>query len=257
MFSNLNTMFRQLQLRISQFIWRRKLRYATRFKTNDIQDIQRRLRRIAFERSKMNADAVEQISTTLADQISLNAPNKTDWCKRPKAWSVTQSTLPASASGSPQKICSSVILFHDCPLGNIQIEQTKSSHQDTTANFDLSIKVGKFEGSYLSLVVTLPNDAIIDLSHNHILQSNLLVDCEPSMDIYARLNLKSKSGTQQIIRTFEPTDISRVVNFDLQGHVTRDRIIDKSWIDVSFDNPENQSIILHDLTCFRRRRAAI
>ncbi|GHA48023.1 hypothetical protein GCM10008927_11210 [Amylibacter ulvae] len=205
----------------------------------------------------MNAGAVEQLSTTLTDQIALNAPSKTDWCKRPKTWSASQSRLPIANAEKTQKICDSVILFHDCPLGNIQLEQTTSSQNETTANFALSIKVGKFEGSYLSLVVTLPNDAIIDLSPNHILQSNLLIDCDPSMDIYARLNLQSKSGTQQIIRTFDPTDLGHLVNFDLVGHITQVRVIDKSWIDVSFDNPENQTIVLHDLTCFRRRRAAI
>ena len=148
-------------------------------------------------------------------------------------------------------------LFHDCTRSELTLRQLRNQRAEDLAPYGLRMDVFNFDGSFLSLVLDLPQEARNGLKRTHILQLGTLVEVEKPLEIFARLNIQHGPNTEQLVREFPSESRDGVVEFDLAYADMNEKRVDKLWIDLIFENPQMNQITLRDLTFSRRPRAQI
>ena len=83
------------------------------------------------------------------------------------------------------------------------------------------------------------------------------VETEKPLEIFARLNIRHGPNTEQIVRELPAGDGEAWIEFDLAYTNINERRIDRMWLDLIFEGPEMNQIILRDVTLSRRPRAEI
>lgn len=109
----------------------------------------------------------------------------------------------------------------------------------------------------MSLVIDMPNGATDGLNRNHLLRMNCIVEMEKPLEIFARLNIKHGPNTEQIVRELPLQEADIMVEFDLAYSNLNEKRVEKAWIDLIFEGPEMNQVVLRDLTFSRRPRAAM
>ena len=150
-----------------------------------------------------------------------------------------------------------VTMFHDCETSELTLRQVRNHRESDLAPYALRMDVFGFDGSFLSLVVNLPDEALEGLRKRHLIRLDTLVQMEKPLAIFARLNIKHGPNTEQIVREL-PLNAEQVkVEFDLAYSRLNEKRIEKVWLDLIFEAPEMNQVVLRDLTFSRRRRAAL
>jgi hypothetical protein len=117
--------------------------------------------------------------------------------------------------------------------------------------------VFRFDGSFLSLVVDLPDSACDGLKKRHLVRLDAIVDLEKPLEILARLNIKHGPNTEQIVRELPLGQTGAFVEFDLAYTNLNEKRVDRMWLDLIFEGPEMNQITLRDITFSRYPRAEI
>lgn len=86
---------------------------------------------------------------------------------------------------------------------------------------------------------------------------DVIIELEKPIEIFARLNIKNGPNTEQIVRELDLTQEQTVVEFDLAYSNLNERRIEGAWLDLTFEGPEMNQVVLRDLTFSRRPRAQI
>ena len=76
------------------------------------------------------------------------------------------------------------------------------------------------------------------------------------MPAYARLNLKHGPNTEQLVQNL-PLGFRSTVDFDLGFTELNENRIEGAWVELIFDKPELNQIIIHDLHMSRCPRAEL
>ena len=84
-----------------------------------------------------------------------------------------------------------------------------------------------------------------------------MVELESPLEIFARLNVKSGPNTEKLVREVPLNSGERHVEFDLAYSRLNEKRIDKAWLDLIFEGPQMNQVVLRDLTFSRRLRAEI
>ena len=84
-----------------------------------------------------------------------------------------------------------------------------------------------------------------------------IIESEKPIEIFARLNIQHGPNTEQIVRELPMEEKNIVVEFDLAYSRLNEKRIEKIWLDLIFEAPDMNQVVLRDLTFSRHRRAAI
>ena len=185
------------------------------------------------------------------------APLGTDWVWRPDVWRGAMSSPGAVAVAGRTAISDDLALFHDCPLGEVAFRQTRNHGEADRAPFGLTLDVFGFRGSFLSLAIAFPPEAVAGLRSRHLLRIDALVDCDRPVQAVARLNLKHGPNVAQLMQDIPATGRDKLVEFDLAYAGLDETRIEHLWLDVIFNAPALSRITLHDLVASRRPRAEL
>ena len=150
-----------------------------------------------------------------------------------------------------------VTLFHDCEVSELTMRQLRNLRAQDLAPYGLRMDVFRFDGSFLSLVVDMPGECVEGLKRTHLIRMDVIVELEKNIEIFARLNIKNGPNTEQIVRELDLSQDQIVVEFDLAYSTLNERRIDGAWVDLIFEGPEMNQVVLRDLTFSRRPRAQI
>ena len=148
-------------------------------------------------------------------------------------------------------------LFHDCQHSELTLRQIRNMREEDLAAFGLRMDVFRFDGSYLSLAIDLPEEASVGLLRKHLIRIETIVEMEKSLEIFARLNIKHGPNTEQIVRELPLNEEDIVVEFDLAYTKLNEKRVEKMWLDLIFEGPQMNQVILRDLTFSRRKRAEL
>ncbi|MGR3617224.1 MAG: DUF6478 family protein [Paracoccaceae bacterium] len=184
-------------------------------------------------------------------------PHGTDWSWRPELWRGPLSVPGASSVPTKATLGDEVTLFHDCDYSELTLRQLRNTREEDLAPFGLRMDVFKFDGSFLSLVIDLPPEAAKGMSRSHLLRIDTIIETEKPLEIFARLNIKHGPNTEQIVRELPLNAQDVLVEFDLAYSRLNEKRIEKIWLDLIFEAPDMNQVILRDLTFARHRRAAI
>lgn len=184
-------------------------------------------------------------------------PHGTDWSWRPELWRGPLPTPGLSSVPSKSKLGDEITLFHDCKISELTLRQLRNQREEDLAPFGLRLDVFNFDGSFLSLVVDLPPEACQGLSRQQLLRIDSVIETEKPIEIFARLNIRHGPNTEQIVRELPLGTKDVTVEFDLAYSDLNEKRIERIWLDLIFEAPEMNQVILRDLTFARHRRANI
>ncbi|MFD0982393.1 DUF6478 family protein [Tropicimonas aquimaris] len=193
-----------------------------------------------------------------ADLPGFERPLCADWLWRPDPWIRPCFSGPVPVEGSGQNITPGVSLFHDATAASATIAHTATPEAD--APYGLSMDVGAFDGSFLSLALDLPADGIAGISRRHLLGVSFRLEAPPAAKVFARFNLRHGPNTETLLRALPETReaTGRIpVEFDLAYIEMNERRVTAAWIDVIFQQPAQTGFRIDDLVLYRRPRAQL
>lgn len=184
-------------------------------------------------------------------------PLGTDWSWRADAWRGPLAKPGLIAASDRHRISDDLSLYHDCPMGEVVLRQSRNTREDDRAPFGLMLEVFGFQGSFLSLATTLPPEAVKGLKSRHLVRVDLLVNSDRPLRAYARLNVKHGPNVAQLVSQVPAKGGAVVVEFDLAHAKLDDTRIERAWLDLIFNDAAMTGIALRDLVVSRRPRAEL
>jgi hypothetical protein len=241
-------------------VLRRWGRDAARAETVDavtLKAMRTRARRLAdrVERVLQVADA--RLALPLAGRAAVRRPMHADWAWRPDLWSLPQNPPGLAAVETKTAFGPEAKIFHDCARSELTLRQIRNSRAEDVAPYGVRLDVFRFDGSFLSLVVDLPEAATRDLSRSHIVRLDIRVETESPLELFGRLNIRHGPNVEQIVREFERSDGEQMVEFDIATSRLNEKRVERAWVDLIFEGPEMNQITLRDMTLTRRPRAEV
>ncbi len=197
----------------------------------------------------------DRLASREAGVSTIRKPALSDWAHRPELWCAPLSPPGYAAVGNRTRIGEEATLYHDCTRSELSVRQMRNKGEADLALYGLRIDVFAFDGSFLSLVLELPENAASGLQGNHILQLDTEVETEKPLEMFARLNIKHGPNVEQIVREVPLGRELAVTEFDLAHAPLSDKRLEKLWIDIIFEGPQMNEIYMRDVTLSRRRRA--
>ena len=198
-----------------------------------------------------------RLAQPLTRATDLPGPYGSDWGWRPDLW---RGPLPQPGLASVQSktmLGRDLTLFHDCDRSELTLRQLRNRREGDQAPFGLHMDVFRFDGSFLSLVVDLPVQAVTGLQQRHLIRLNTVIEMERPIEIFARLNIRHGPNTEQLVRSLPLQDPEVMVEFDLAYSSMNEKRVEKAWVDLIFEGPEMNKVTLRDLTFSRRPRAEL
>jgi hypothetical protein len=257
MSENSITILDRLTHRRSMRLWARAARLASETKLSKLRQLRNSARLLRTHLNRLIHKADERLALPVIGSNSFPRPHNADWAWRPKLWRGPLSSPGMSSVQTKSTLGDETTLFHDCSLSEITLRQLRNRHEEDLAPYGIRLDVFKFDGSFLSLVIDMPSGATNGLKRNHLLRMNCIVEMEKPLEIFARLNIKHGPNTEQIVRELPLHEVDVMVEFDLAYSTINEKRVEKAWIDLIFEGPEMNQVILRDLTFTRRPRAAM
>jgi hypothetical protein len=182
-------------------------------------------------------------------------PHGTDWSWRPALWRAPLTLAGLASVATRTKLGDEVTVHHDCIRSELSLRQVRNTREADLAPFGLSMDVFAFDGTFLSLVVELPPEALKDLQKNHLIRVAATIEQEKPIEVFARLNVTHGPNTEQIVRELPIKSAETMVEFDLAYTNLNEKRLEKAWLDLIFEDPQMNQITLRDITFARCPRA--
>ncbi|MBC7738909.1 MAG: hypothetical protein H7245_17220 [Candidatus Saccharibacteria bacterium] len=202
-------------------------------------------------------EADHRLALPMVGSNVIRKPMGTDWSRRPFLW---RGPLPVPGMAEvPGKalIGEGTTVFHDCRRSELTVRQIRNTREQDIAPFGLRMDVFRFDGSFLSLVLDLPEEAARGLKQRHLIRLDVIVEMEKPLEIFARLNIKHGPNVEQIVRELPLNEAEVMVEFDLAYSKMNEKRVERLWVDLIFEGPEMNQVILRDVTFSRRPRAEL
>lgn len=237
--------------------WRQAADAADRADPADLRQQRQAARLLRADLDRLIHAAEEHLARPGAGNAAFPRPHGTDWAWRPRLWCRPLAVPGLSSAQNGAGLGGDVTLFHDCAASELTLRQLRNMRKEALAPYGLRMDVFRFTGSFLSLALDLPEAALADLGSDHLLRVETVIEPETPLDIYARLNINHGPNTERLTRLLPLGDETARVDFDISELRINENRIGKIWLDLIFDAPEMNQVILRDLTFARHRRAAI
>ncbi|SHI58076.1 DUF6478 family protein [Wenxinia saemankumensis] len=237
--------------------WARAARRAPRAELSALHRQRQVAGRLVHHLGEVIAVADSRLALPRIGSAAFARPPGTDWSWRPAIWRSPLPVRGAVGIEGRMPLGDEVALHHDCPLRELTLRQVRNQRETDLAPFGLRLDVFRFDGSYLSLVVELPETAAEGLRKRHLIRLDTLVETERPLEIFARLNVKHGPNVEQIVRELPRGQDQVHVEFDLAYTRLDERRAERMWLDLIFEGPEMNQVTLRDLTFARLPRADI
>lgn len=247
---------------IDALVHRRALKRWRKVKMNSRFAELELLRKNRF-RARQLRDEIDQLIHTADDRLALPRigsntfprPKGTDWSWRPQIWRGSLRKKGVVSVQSKTMIGEEVTLFHDCKISELNLRQLRNLREQDLAPYGLCMDVFRFDGSFLSLAVDIPDDACRGLKKKHLIRLDTIVELEKPLEIFARLNIRHGPNTEQIVRELPLHQDNLSVEFDLAYTKLNEKRVERMWLDLIFEGPEMNQVTIRDMTFSRFPRA--
>ena len=202
-------------------------------------------------------EAEYRLALPVIGSNAIRKPLGTDFSWRPDLWTGQIPVPGFSSVATKTQICDGATMFHDCRRSELTARQIRNLREADIAPFGLRMDVFRFDGSFLSLVLDLPEEAARGLKLRHLIRLDVIVEMEKPLEIFARLNIKHGPNVEQIVRELPLHEQEVMVEFDLGYSKMNENRVERLWVDLIFEGPEMNQVILRDVTFSRRPRAEL
>lgn len=257
MLKTFDTVFDRLLHKRNLERWCRLADGAAAMDSESLRTLRTRARTLRRALDRVILDADSRLALPVIGSNAMRKPLGTDWAWRPDLWRGAIAAAGMASVPSRATICDGTTVFHDCRLSELTVRQIRNTRDADIAPFGFRMDVFQFDGSFLSLVVDLPKEAVGGLKLRHLIRVDVNVECEKPLEIYARLNVKHGPNLEQIVRELPLNEQEVMVEFDLSYTKISEKRVERMWVDLIFERPEMNQIILRDVTFSRRPRAEV
>ena len=234
----------------------KKARSSARFDELDLLRKNRfRARQLRDELDQLVEIADNRLALPRIGSNTFTRPKGTDWSWRPQIWRGSLRQRGVVSIQSKTMIGDEVTLFHDCRFSELNLRQLRNQREQDLAPFGLSMDVFRFDGSFLSLAVDIPDDACAGLKKRHLIRLDTIIELEKPLEIFARLNIRHGPNTEQIVRELPLHQDDLAVEFDLAYTKLNEKRVERMWLDLIFEGPEMNQVTIRDMTFSRFPRA--
>ncbi|PWE33458.1 hypothetical protein DDZ14_04475 [Maritimibacter sp. 55A14] len=237
--------------------WDRAIRSAERLEPERLRRLRARARQLRHRTDKLTQIADSRLTLPLIGSNAIQKPAGSDWGYRPELWRGPITPPGAAGVETRTKFGAEATLFHDCAISEITMRQIRNTRPEDLAPFGFRLDVFRFDGSFLSLVLDMPPEAVEGLKRNYLVRLDTTVEFEKPLEMFVRLNIRHGPNTEQIVRELPLGAREVMVEFDLAYTNLNEKRIERMWLDLIFEGPEMNQIILRDVTLSRRPRAAL
>lgn len=198
-----------------------------------------------------------RLALPMAGHAAIRRPMHSDWAWRPELWSGPIKPAGMATVANKTTIGREAKIFHDCALAELSIRQMRNTRAEDIAPYGVRMDVFRFDGSFLSLVVEIPDEGIDQLSRRHVIRLDIRIETERPLEIFGRLNVRHGPNVEQLVREFDGSTGEFSIEFDLAATQMNEARVERAWVDLIFENPSMNEIVLRDVTLARRPRAEI
>ena len=237
--------------------WRRAAEKADDLDLEALRGLRSEARQLRRQVDRVMHVAEARLALPVIGSNAIRHPPGTDWRWRPDLWRGPISTPGVAALENRTGLGDGATVFHDCRMSEITARQIRNTREKDLAPFGLRLDVFHFDGSFLSLVLDLPDEAVHGLRLRHLIRLQTIVEMEKPLEIFARLNIKHGPNVEQVVRELPLNEPDTSVEFDLAYTRVNEKRIERAWIDLIFEGPELNQIVLRDVTLSRRPRAEL
>ena len=237
--------------------WENQARAAQTLGLSELRELRTEARIFRNRINKINHIASSRLTLPVIGSKAIKKPQGTEWAHRPEAWAGPVSPTGISSITSKARIGYELAIFHDCTDSEMTLRQVRNSREEDLAPFGIRLDVFNFDGSFLSIAVEMPREAVENLKKEHIIRLTLIVDSERPQEMFARLNLRHGPNTEQIVRELDFSTRELFVEFDLFYTNYNENRAESMWLDLIFESPSMNQITIRDVSVIRRRRANI
>ena len=235
--------------------WGREATDAKKAGLEQLRKSRGRARQLRGHLDRLIYEADSRLTLPLIGSNAMRRVPGMDWMWRPELWRGPLARVGYSSVRNKTSIGSELTVFHDCEKSELTLRQVRNSRDDDLSPFGLRMDVFGFDGSFLSLVLDLPHESCEGLTRNQLVRLDCIVEMEKPLEIFARLNIKHGPNTEQIVRELPLHESDVMVEFDLAYTKMNEKRIERMWIDLIFEGPEMNQVVLRDLTFGRLPRA--
>ncbi|WP_223427992.1 DUF6478 family protein [Tateyamaria pelophila] len=237
--------------------WARAARNANSARIDELRALRSKARLLRSHLDRLIHQADARLALPMIGSTGSTRPHNSDWFWRPELWRGPLAPAGMSSVETKSRLGNEITLFHDCGFSELTLRQLRNLREEDLAPYGLCMDVFHFDGSFLSLVVDLPHDAVNGLRKTHLIGMNTIIDSEKPLGVFARLNIRHGPNTEQIVRELPMNDRTETIEFDLAYSKMNEKRVEHAWVDLIFDNPEMNQVTVRDLTFSRRPRAAL
>lgn len=237
--------------------WDRASRAADTLDPARLKVLRSHARKLSRHVDNVLHTAEGRLALPMAGQAAIRRPMHSDWAWRPDLWCGPIKPDGFASVENKTRIGGQAKIFHDCALSELSIRQVRNTSAEDIAPFGVRLDVFKFDGSFLSLVVDLPPEGVEGLSRRHIIKLDLRVETEKPLEIFGRVNVRHGPNVEQLVREFDGSTGEFSVEFDMSATRLNESRVERAWLDLIFEGPEMNEIVLRDVTMSRRPRAEI
>lgn len=244
-------------LRRARAFWSRAAASAA---STDLSVLRRRRNEAWVLRQKLDEltyVADSRLALPRIGSTSFPKPAGTDWSWRPQLWRGALPFKGLSSVASKTMLGHEVTVFHDCMISELSLRQLRNTREADLAPFGLRMDVFRFDGSFLSLVLNLPDASCEGLRKRHLVRMEAIVEVEKPLEIFARLNVRHGPNTEQIVRELPIYDDQVMVEFDLAYTKLNEKRVEAMWVNLIFEGPEMNQVTIRDVTFSRHPRAEL
>ena len=237
--------------------WGRIAKEAEKLDLSSLRLLRSRAREIRRRLDRLLYVAEGRLTLPAVGSNAILKPLYTDWAYRPQLWRGPIRPLGMVAVESKTEYGDEVKVFHDCRVTELTLRQVRNNRESDLAPFGLRMDVFRFDGSFLSLVVELPEESVQGLERRHLVRLTVVAEVEKPLEIFARLNIKHGPNVEQIVRELPLGEDEVMVEFDLAYTKLNEKRLERMWLDLIFEGAEMNQIILRDVALTRRPRAEV
>ncbi|MGB8815398.1 MAG: DUF6478 family protein [Paracoccaceae bacterium] len=235
--------------------WGRLADVAGSLDLESLRDLRGRARQVRRQLDRVIHESEHRLALPVIGSNAIRKPIGADWVWRPDLWKGQIAVPGMSTVPGKAQVCDGATVFHDCRRSELTVRQIRNGRETDLAPFGFRMDVFRFDGSFLSLVVDLPEEATQGLKLKHLVRLDAIVEMEKPLEIFARLNIKHGPNVEQIVRELPLNTEEVMVEFDLAYTKVNEKRVERMWVDLIFEGPEMNQIILRDVTFSRRPRA--
>jgi len=237
--------------------WSQAARAASEVDLPTLKSLRQEARQFRRRIDRLIHVADSRLALPMMGSNAMQKPLHCDWAYRPEIWRGPVSPVGLASVETKTPFGAEATVFHDCAISELTLRQLRNTREEDLAPFGLRMDVFRFDGSFLSLVLELPPEAVENLKRKHLIRMQAVVETEKPLEIFARLNIRHGPNSENLVRELPLGSDDVMVEFDLAYTKMNEKRVEKLWVDLIFEGPEMNQILLRDVTFSRRPRAEI